>query len=266
MNSKKNEISFVIPTYNRRHIISRSIDSVLNNYPLANIIIVDDGSTDATFEYILAKYNYEIDINKIIIKRLPQNFGVNYSRNYGFSLVEKGWVLFLDSDDEIIYDAALFSELDIYNKVSIILFRCINKNNLFIGKKNTHSVFIDSRFYLNQKIGEILIAANRDVIRSNGIFNQNYCGYELLAILTIAEKNKFILLSSLTIRIYHHDQSNRLSSLMGFLPRLYSIKKGHLFILKNYIHFLSKKNIIRYFFLFFIYTFVSFFYNIFKLK
>ena len=42
-------ISVVIPTYNRAHVIKRSIESVLNqSYTDFELLIVDDGSVDKT--------------------------------------------------------------------------------------------------------------------------------------------------------------------------------------------------------------------------
>ena len=50
--------SFVIPTYNRSQKVSRAIDSIINQQLwdlYAEIIVIDDGSTDDT-ELMLQKY------------------------------------------------------------------------------------------------------------------------------------------------------------------------------------------------------------------
>ena len=87
-------ISVVIPTYNRRETIGRSIDSVLNQtlFP-SEIIVVDDGSTDGTSDYIQSNFPS--------IKLLHQpNKGVSAARNKGIRYADTNWIALLDSDDE----------------------------------------------------------------------------------------------------------------------------------------------------------------------
>lgn len=87
-------ISVVIPTYNRRETIGRSIDSVLNQtlFP-SEIIVVDDGSTDGTSDYIQSNFPS--------IRLLQQpNKGVSSARNMGIRSSNSDWVALLDSDDE----------------------------------------------------------------------------------------------------------------------------------------------------------------------
>ena len=87
-------ISVVIPTFNRRQTIGRSIDSVLNQtlFP-SEIIVVDDGSTDGTSDYIQSNFPS--------IRLLQQtNKGVSSARNMGIRSSNSDWVALLDSDDE----------------------------------------------------------------------------------------------------------------------------------------------------------------------
>jgi len=87
-------ISVIIPTYNRRQTIGRSIDSVLNQtlFP-SEIIVVDDGSTDGTSDYIQSNFPS--------IRLLQQsNKGVSSARNMGIRSSNSDWVALLDSDDE----------------------------------------------------------------------------------------------------------------------------------------------------------------------
>ena len=87
-------IDVIIPTYNRRHTLGRSIDSVLTqSLKPAEIIIVDDGSTDGTEDYININYP---DITYI----KTRNKGVSAARNEGIKHSRSDWLAFLDSDDE----------------------------------------------------------------------------------------------------------------------------------------------------------------------
>jgi len=88
------KISVIIPTYNRAHVLGRAIESVLaQTFKPLELIIVDDGSTDATAELVSARfpechYVYQ------------ENQGVSGARNHGIRIASGDWFAFLDSDDE----------------------------------------------------------------------------------------------------------------------------------------------------------------------
>ncbi len=51
-------VTVVIPAYNRADYIEQTIDSVLDQtYPRVQLIVIDDGSTDGTYEKIEAYGN-----------------------------------------------------------------------------------------------------------------------------------------------------------------------------------------------------------------
>jgi len=87
------QISGIIPTYNREKTIARAIDSALNQeYPLSEIIIIDDGSRDGTHA-IVESYGEKV---KYIYQ---ENLGVSAARNRGVREAKYEWIAFLDSDD-----------------------------------------------------------------------------------------------------------------------------------------------------------------------
>ncbi len=88
------KVSVVIPTYNRKHTLTRAIESILTQTikPL-EIIIVDDGSDDGTREWIKEEYPFIQYLNQ-------NNSGVSASRNRGIFSANGNWIAFLDSDDE----------------------------------------------------------------------------------------------------------------------------------------------------------------------
>ena len=91
---KKMHYSVIIPTFNRLELLKRAINSVyMQTLPAEKIIVVDDGSTDDTYQYISLHYP-----EVILIKQ--KNKGVSAARNRGFAEVSTQWVSLLDSDDE----------------------------------------------------------------------------------------------------------------------------------------------------------------------
>ncbi len=92
------KISVIIPTHNRRDLIDRAIRSVLaQTYPVCEILVVDDGSTDGTDELIVT------DFPQVRLIR-QANHGVSSARNVGISQSFGDWLAFLDSDDEWLPD------------------------------------------------------------------------------------------------------------------------------------------------------------------
>lgn len=86
-------ISVIIPTYNRCWILKEAIDSVLSQkFSDIEIIVVDDGSTDATNE-LLSTYGDQVT------SIFQENKGVSAARNVGISIARGDYITFLDSDD-----------------------------------------------------------------------------------------------------------------------------------------------------------------------
>ncbi len=87
------QITAIIPTYNYGQFVSRAIQSTLDQtYPLTEILVIDDGSTDNTQEIVSAfpapvRYVYQ------------ENRGLSGARNTGMREAKTEWVAFLDSDD-----------------------------------------------------------------------------------------------------------------------------------------------------------------------
>jgi glycosyltransferase involved in cell wall biosynthesis len=96
-------VTIVIPTYNRERLLPRAVDSVLaQTYP-CSLVIVDDGSTDATLE-MLQRY-----AGSPAVRVVPHavNRGQAAARNTGIDNVPAGTTYFgiLDSDDALVPDA-----------------------------------------------------------------------------------------------------------------------------------------------------------------
>jgi len=107
---KKPQVSVIIPTYNRGWILKEAIDSVLaQDYKDLELIVVDDGSTDNTFE-ILASYGNDI---KVLFQ---ENKGVSAARNRGITEASGQLIAFLDSDD-LWLPRKLSTQIDFFNQM-----------------------------------------------------------------------------------------------------------------------------------------------------
>ncbi|AVC43806.1 hypothetical protein B4919_02925 [Francisella tularensis subsp. novicida] len=99
---KEYQVSVIIPAFNVENYIEEAVYSVLNqNYDSFEVIIIDDGSDDET-------YNIICEISKVHsnVKILKQkNKGQGAARNAGIQLSEAQYVVFVDADDILAEDA-----------------------------------------------------------------------------------------------------------------------------------------------------------------
>ncbi len=92
------KVSVIIPTYNGEKFICQAIDSVLvQTFPHYEIIVVDDGSTDATWQ-VLETYGEKIR------KFSKPNGGPGSARNMGIRNARGSYLAFLDQDDQWLPD------------------------------------------------------------------------------------------------------------------------------------------------------------------
>ncbi len=94
--SMGNLVSVIIPTYNRAHCLGRSVASALNQtHHNVEAIIVDDGSTDDTRDFVLQNYPADQRVRYIH----QENEGVAAARNTALRVAGGDFIAFLDSDD-----------------------------------------------------------------------------------------------------------------------------------------------------------------------
>ena len=95
------EVSVIIPTFNREKFISECVQSVLaQTLPAREIIIVDDGSTDATYNILRDLGFNSLSTKKTVLRYFfQQNRGVSSARNLGIKEARSEYIALLDSDD-----------------------------------------------------------------------------------------------------------------------------------------------------------------------
>jgi len=106
-------VSIVVPTYNRQTLLPRALDSILaQTFDDWEIVLVDDGSTDATAE-VAARYSNQLR-DRLVLVQQP-NRGSSAARNRGIETSRGRYVAFLDSDDEFL-PRKLERQLDLFRR------------------------------------------------------------------------------------------------------------------------------------------------------
>ena len=89
-------VSIIMPSYNTGRFIKETIESVLaQSYPVWELIIVDDCSTDNTDDVV----NQYLADERICYIKNDTNSGAAVSRNRALREAKGKWIAFLDSDD-----------------------------------------------------------------------------------------------------------------------------------------------------------------------
>lgn len=157
MNNQQKKVSVLMPVYNLikfKHLINNSIDSILNqSYNNWELIIIDDCSTDGTYEYII-RYISNKNANNIIVVRNLENFGCYVSLNKGICISSGDYITRIDSDDKY-HRQKLKRQVDILNNNekyigTTAIYQHINNRN--ITNKNTSITLMFRRDVIN-KIG-----------------------------------------------------------------------------------------------------------------
>jgi glycosyltransferase involved in cell wall biosynthesis len=149
----KPTIAVVIPTYNRANTIVASIESVLSqSYPINEILIVDDHSTDDTIKQ-LDKFK-----DDIIILRTKNRLGAQAARNIGIKAAKSEWISFLDSDDEwlpnkIIKQVSSLNKYD-FDQLTVVHGDCYKKYFNSTKLKYWHLDSIDGKNVYKQLLSK----------------------------------------------------------------------------------------------------------------
>lgn len=137
------KVSIVIPVYNSELYVEQCILSAIHQtYSNLEILIIDDGSTDHSFE-ICQKFS---SIDNRIQTLKQQNKGVSSARNRGINAATGEYIFFLDSDDAIhplLIEEAI-KQAERYH-TELILCECLEQNNWQLERKLKDASLADKR-------------------------------------------------------------------------------------------------------------------------
>ena len=104
------KLCFIIPMYNAEKVIERTLRSILNtNLPrdFYEVIVVDDGSTDASLEVINGLRHLFPNLKTIV----QENGGSSKARNVGLRETLADYIWFVDADDMVEKDISCIPQL-----------------------------------------------------------------------------------------------------------------------------------------------------------
>ncbi|WP_052823442.1 glycosyltransferase family 2 protein [Neotamlana sedimentorum] len=137
-------LSIIIPVYNAERFITKAVESACEQPEVTEIVVIDDGSTDATQEIVNQLQDADIRI-KLYHHPNKVNKGRSASRNLGIQKASGKFIAFLDADDYFLpnrfaNDFKLFQENQncdgVYNAVGFHFYRPATELEL-----NTHQLY-----------------------------------------------------------------------------------------------------------------------------
>jgi glycosyltransferase involved in cell wall biosynthesis len=187
-------VSIIIPTYNRVDFLKEAVHSVESQtYSHVEIILVDDGSTDATHSYMSSLHYQSLFI--------PHSGKPGYVRNRGISHAQGDYIAFLDSDD-LWEPEKTAKQMDFFlhhPHIRICHTREIwkRKDKIISQKTQTHqrSGYIFEDALKKCIIGPSTVMVHRNALQDSGLFHPELEiaeDYELWLRITAREKVGYI--------------------------------------------------------------------------
>jgi len=212
--------SIIIAIYNGAKTIGRCIESIISqSFESFEIIVVDDGSSDDTYEICKS---YEQSDSRIRLLKNIKNGGVSKARNIGVQESKGKWVLFVDADDTLPKNALQFFAKHAveykmlvagYNKVAEEKIVETTEKNYYEGSypayNMLHDLFHPRYFWPGYVWGKCF---SLEVIRKNGIcFDEKVsrtedCLFCVNYLLHILKENIFF--STYSVYNYYMDENS----------------------------------------------------------
>lgn len=169
-------VSVIIPTYNRAHLLKRSIYSVLSqSYTNLELLVVDDASTDNTQDIVS-----QIDDKRLRYIRCKSNKGGAAARNIGIKEAQGELLAFQDSDDEWLWGKiekqveAFHSSGDNVGVVYTGFLRWENKIATYIPNSNieTKEGNIIKQIFHGNFVSTQTLMVKREFFQKAGVFDE----------------------------------------------------------------------------------------------
>lgn len=230
-------ISIVITTFERRHIVGRAVDSALafiDGIAGAEIIIVDDCSTDGSFDMLEQIYRAELAQGHVRLLRHGQNQGVTAAKNSGAFAARAEWVTFLDSDDLFLAQerenvcATLRAQPP---QIGLVFFPVVDLDGQPAGGGDHSLTRADLASLISGQLGERLPVIRRSVF-AQFPYEPDLRGFEGISYIRIVCALGPQAIATAAVRAYDTGGADRLSTASGVFRRRCALARGWAMVLR----------------------------------
>lgn len=234
--------SVIMPTYNRAFCITTAVDALLNQtYQNFELIIVDDGSTDATAELLKSKYDAELKSGKIVFLPQEKNAGVCAARNKGLEAAKYDWIAYADTDNcprpnflETFAKGIRENNAECFNAKIF----CTSSGEI-IGEKTKYKKLLQGNqvdlgaFVHSKRLYDILGGFDTSLTR--------YVDWDL--VLTYTKKNPSVFLNEIVLDYNDSDDFQRITNSVKNVENFKKVRRKHLSVFARLFNVQKKSDV-----------------------
>lgn len=195
------KVSVIIPVYNQEKLIIKAIESIPKRSDI-EIIVIDDGSTDKTWDNLLKYINEHEELINFVLLYNEENKGVAYTVNKGYECAIGEYIVLLGSDDYFYTDKfeQALKELD---GTDLIYFNLqINDGTVWkISEQNKDFYCGSVKFMRNEFIGNTRCPEEKRQAEDRVFYNE------------LLKKNPTEKFTDITLKHYNFPRQNSLTDL-----------------------------------------------------
>lgn len=210
-------VSVIIPTFNAAGDINRCLDSIFyQNIKDIEVIVIDDGSSDDTYELIKCH-----KLNCVILKN-SENMGLAYSVNRAIAVSRNDIILRLDADDYLLTGAldTILNEF-LTSKADLMSFGIVSGDREFKKKMSCHELYKILRY--RNPIYHPTVIMNKSVLNRVGGYNEDIRRAQDFELWQRMKLNAIHMEISDSVTVYHSPSKRSIRSLISELKTNVSI-------------------------------------------
>lgn len=242
--------SVVITVFNRDFCVVRAIESAKRFFggaPGSEIIVVDDGSSDATISVVQALIQVSALSPFLTLIKHDVNKGVCAAKNTGARAARGSWIIFLDSDDELMPESysKVCAAIKGNEECPIHFFSCLAENQ-FESPGSNQTEKINFSQYIQTGTGGEKLPVLKQSVFSQYLYDEDMPGYEGLAYMRIIKMHGGACIHGIPVRRYYTSNQDRLSARSGLWKRSGRLAIGHLRVLAEHHRSMGLFSILMY--------------------